>query len=96
MDKMASFIGFSKTKCEKWSYIFLLHWLQYKNVKRQPASVLLPGKFHGWRSLAGYSPWGCKELDTTEQFHFLSMIHARGGSWKLNWPLNPDIQQPSP
>ena len=21
---------------------------------------------HGQRSLAGYSPWGCKELDTTE------------------------------
>ena len=24
------------------------------------------GKFHGQRSLAGYSPWGHKELDTTE------------------------------
>ena len=22
---------------------------------------------HGQKSLAGYSPWGCKELDTTEQ-----------------------------
>ena len=22
---------------------------------------------HGWRNLVGYSPWGCKELDTTEQ-----------------------------
>ena len=20
-------------------------------------------KFHGWRSLASYSPWGCEELD---------------------------------
>ena len=28
--------------------------------------VFLPGEFHGQRSLAGYSPWGCKELDTTE------------------------------
>ena len=28
------------------------------------------GKFHGWRSLVGYSPWGCKELDMTEQPHF--------------------------
>ena len=27
---------------------------------------LLPGKSHGWRSLIGYSPWGCKESDTTE------------------------------
>ena len=24
-------------------------------------------KPHGWRSLAGYSPWGCKESDMTEQ-----------------------------
>ena len=32
--------------------------------------VLLPEKFHGWRSLVGYSPWGCKELDTTERFYF--------------------------
>ena len=28
--------------------------------------VFLPGEFHGRRSLAGFSPWGCKELDTTE------------------------------
>ena len=28
--------------------------------------VLLPGEFHGQKSLAGYSQLGCKELDTTE------------------------------
>ena len=28
--------------------------------------VSLPGEFHGQRSLAGYSPWGRRELDTTE------------------------------
>ena len=28
--------------------------------------VFLPGEFHGLRSLVGYSPWGHKELDTTE------------------------------
>ena len=38
--------------------------------KRQPTPVLLPGKFHGWRSLVGYSPWGRKESDTTERLHF--------------------------
>ena len=32
----------------------------------QPTPVFLPGEFHGQRSLVGYSPWGCKELDTTE------------------------------
>ena len=34
--------------------------------KWQPTPVLLPGKSHGWRSLVGYSPWGHKEVDTTE------------------------------
>ena len=28
--------------------------------KWQPTPVLLPGKFHGQRSLVGYSPWGCR------------------------------------
>ena len=34
--------------------------------KLQPTPVFLPGKFPGQRSLAGYSPWGLKESDTTE------------------------------
>ena len=29
--------------------------------------VFLLGEFHGQRSLAGYSPWGHKELEMTEQ-----------------------------
>ena len=28
-------------------------------------SVFLPGESYGQRSLVGYSPWGCKELDMT-------------------------------
>ena len=31
-----------------------------------PTPVCLPGKFHGQRSLMGYSPWGRKESDTVE------------------------------
>ena len=34
--------------------------------------VPLPGEFHGQRCLAGYSPWDCKELDSSEQ---LSVHH---------------------
>ena len=34
--------------------------------KWQRAPVLLPGRSPGQRRLAGFSPWGCKELDTTE------------------------------
>ena len=30
-------------------------------------SVFLPREFHEQRRLAGYSSWGCKELDPTEQ-----------------------------
>ena len=32
----------------------------------QLTAVFLSGESHGQRSLGGYSPWGCKELDTTE------------------------------
>ena len=40
--------------------------------KWQPTPVFLPGEFHGWWNLVGYSPWGRKELDTTERLHFHS------------------------
>ena len=32
-----------------------------------PTVVFLPGESHGQRNLVGYSPWGHKESDTTEQ-----------------------------
>ena len=49
--------------------------------KWQPTPVLLPEKFHEWRSLVGYSPRGRKELDTTEGLHF----HFSGRSdWEQN------------
>ena len=48
--------------------------------KWQPTPVLLPGKFHGRRSLVGYSPWGHKESDTTERLHFTSYIYSREGN----------------
>ena len=53
--------------------------------------VLLPGKFHGRRSLVGYSPWGRKESDTTEQlhFHFLQIVFPGINSQisTFNWIL---------
>ena len=33
----------------------------------EPTPVFLPGKSHGQRRLAGYSPWGHKELYMTER-----------------------------
>ena len=44
--------------------------------KWHPTPVFLPGESHGQRSLVGYSPWGLKELDTTEWLHFHFHIHT--------------------
>ena len=33
--------------------------------KWQPIPIFLPRKSHEQRSLAGYRPWSCKELDMT-------------------------------
>ena len=63
----------------------------------QPSPLFLPGKSHGQRSLVGYSPWGHKESDTTEQLsmhvhtHTHTHIHVlddyryykeKGSRWK--------------
>ncbi|KAB0347365.1 hypothetical protein FD754_012222 [Muntiacus muntjak] len=39
----------------------------------QPTPVFLPGESHGQRSLEGCSPWGLKELDTTENECYLPL-----------------------
>ena len=55
----------------------------------QPTPVFLPGEFHGQKSLVGYSPRGCKDLDPNEwltlsddqcQFAplFMSLTHSHG------------------
>ena len=36
----------------------------------QPTPGFLPEELHGQRSLVGYSPWGRKELDTTERLTY--------------------------
>ena len=50
-----------------WSLDWEIPWRR----KWQPTPVVSPGESQGQRSLVGYSPWGRKELDTTEQLHFL-------------------------
>ena len=52
----------------------------------QSVQLLLPGKSHGWRSLVGYSPWVCKESDTTEWLHFLSFCSSL---WRGKWQPTP-------
>ena len=61
---------------------------------QQPTPVLSPGKFHGQRSLVGYSPWGRQESDTTERlyFHFSSHRMAVNIILKRLTPI-PGFQQ---
>ena len=42
--------------------------------KRQPTPTFLSGKFHGQRSLVGYSPGCLEESDTTEQLNTAQLI----------------------
>jgi len=38
--------------------------------KWQPTPEFLTGKFHGQRNPAGYTLWGCKELNMTEEMAY--------------------------
>ena len=54
--------------------------------KWQTTPLFSPGKSHGWRNLTGHSPWGRKELDTTEQLHFTSLhFWIFGGTLENLW-----------
>ena len=48
--------------------LFNMFYVKYHSWRRkwQPTPIFLPGESHRQRSLAGYSPWGHKESDTTE------------------------------
>ena len=52
-------------RCRFDSWLRKIPWRR----KWQPTPVFLPGKSQGQKSLVGYSPWGRKELDTTEDIH---------------------------
>ena len=80
---MRSFLGSSDSKASACNAgdpssipgLERFHWRR----KWQPTPVPLPGKSHGQRSMVGYSPWGRKNLDTTEWLH-LSLI-IKGIHW---------------
>ena len=44
----------------------LLDWEDPLEKEMATTPVVLPGEFHGQRSLVGYSPWGHKESDISE------------------------------
>ena len=49
----------------------------------QPTPVFLPGESCGQRSLAGYSPRRCKELDMTETTEHTGHCSDKSGLWWL-------------
>ena len=59
----ASACQYSRHRLDPW--VRKIPW----RTKWQPTPVFLPGESHGQRSLAGYIPWGCIELDTTDQLN---------------------------
>ena len=48
------------------TWVRSLGWEDPPEKSMATTPVFLPGESHGERNLAGYSPWGCKELDVTE------------------------------
>ena len=62
------------------SLSFATNWM---DLKWLPTPLFLLEEFHRERRLAGCSPWGCKELDTTE---WLALVLAhRSVRWTVSY-----------
>ena len=84
------FDGSHPNGCEVASHCSLvLHFPRVRKIpwsrKQQPTPVCLTGESHGQRSLAGYSPWGCRESDRTEPL----CTHTQGGRHTLDLRFTP-------
>ena len=55
----------------------------------QLTPVFLPGESHGQRTLAGYSPWGRKKLNTTEATEH-THVH-KDATWTSTQPTSPSL-----
>ena len=64
--------------------------------KWHPIPVFLPGKFHGQSSLADYSPWGHKELDTMEQLSARARTRTHTHTHTHTHTLSPGHTTPAP
>ena len=61
----------STCQCRRYQRLGFVPWVRKIPWRRrwQPSPVFLPGEFHGQKILAGYSPWGRKELNIAEHTH---------------------------
>ena len=72
---------------EIWFQVLSQEDLLEKEKQRTPVS--LPGEFYGHRSLGGYSHWGHKESDTTEQANTFT-LPKKMYRWKITtWKYVP-------
>ena len=67
----------TNTGDERWGFNPWIRKIPW-STKWHPTPIFLPKKFHGQRSLDGYSPWGRKELDVTEDPLMDTEISSRG------------------
>ena len=59
-----------------------------------PLQCFLPGEFHGWSSLVGYSPSGHEESDMTQHTHTHTQCLASWSEDNLENLHFPDIEEP--
>ena len=83
-------LDWHKAGSQETNYTVIWHFWRRK---WQPTPVLLPGKFHGRRSLVGYSPWGHKESDMTKQLThtYTQAFISFKGTWKHYINLNNNL-----
>ena len=64
------------------TWVQSLGWEDPLEESWQPTPAFLPGD-SSWTEEPGYSPWGCKELDTTERLS-TAQPHVRGSVCRLS------------
>ena len=84
--RLPRWLSGKKSACQCRSYRFD-PWVRNIPWRRkwQSTPVFLPGKSHGQSSIAGCSPWCCKESDTTEQLNnnILSVHQGLGSVYQV-------------
>ena len=83
--KRKDFQGYSSGKerrcqCRRHKGHWFNPWVKKIPWRRewQLTPVFWPGESHGQRSLVGYSPWGCTELDLSEQTQYTKKRKRKG------------------
>ena len=83
----------STCQCRRCKRLWFDPWVEKIHWRRKwpPTQIFLLGKFHEQRSLAVYSPWSCKESDTTEQLstytrhYWIQLWFCKTFNFKYAW-----------